>query len=190
MRTAMLLLAWLCTVSGLGGTWLVRLMAPALALLMPAAMPPDALQTLSGMLAWIGWAGLGLIVCTAALLRLRAGLLRRRDVRQDETWGCGYAAPSARMQYSASSFVQPIGAMFAAILRTRQELHAPKGIFPAGGSLHTETPDLFVRTLFVPAVRQLMRLAVAFRNLQQGRTHLCILYIVATLMLLLIWNLG
>jgi len=80
--------------------------------------------------------------------------------------------------------------MFAALLRTRHYLHAPHGLFPTGARLHTDTPDVFVQSLFAPALRVLVRLAAAFRDLQQGRTHQCILYIVATLLLLLIWHLG
>ncbi|KJS31827.1 MAG: hypothetical protein VR64_09835 [Desulfatitalea sp. BRH_c12] len=190
MNGVMVLLAVLCVMTGLGGLWMVRWVAPAASQLLPPDMTTDALQTLFDMLGRIGYAALALIACAAGLYGLRTALLRRREVRQDETWGCGYVAPTARMQYSASSFVQPIGVMFAALLRTRHYLHAPHGLFPTGARLHTDTPDVFVQSLFAPALRVLVRLAAAFRDLQQGRTHQCILYIVATLLLLLIWHLG
>ena len=80
--------------------------------------------------------------------------------------------------------------MFAGLLRTRRQLNAPQGLFPTAARLETETPDFFVQSCFAPTVRGLVRLATAFRDLQQGRTHLCILYIVATLLLMLIWHLG
>ena len=190
MRTAMILLALLCLGAGLGGPWLVGLVMPAISQLLPVSMSLNELQGIFHMLPWISYAGLGLLIGTALLLGLRAVLLRGREIRSGETWDCGYAAPSPRMQYSAASFVQPIGSMFAGLMRTRRRLQAPQGLFPTAARLETETPDFFVQSCFAPIVRGLARLAAAFRDLQQGRTHLCILYIVATLLLMLIWHLG
>ena len=44
-----------------------------------------------------------LLLLGAALLWQR---LRHSTVVEAPTWGCGYAAPSRRMQYTSSSFAQ------------------------------------------------------------------------------------
>src|SRR5207249_10899301 len=58
-------------------------------------------------LTWVSFTGLLLIALVlggSVLLRARASL---GTVRQAAlTWGCGYAAPTSRMQYTASSFAQ------------------------------------------------------------------------------------
>ena len=61
----------------------------------------------------------GLLIAVAAIAAFFALLLRRRrkqtsagDAREDrpiDTWDCGYAAPTARMQYTARSFAELAG---------------------------------------------------------------------------------
>jgi len=79
--------------------------------------------------------------------------------------------------------------MFKAVLRTRGEIEEPRGLFPSAAGLHTHTPDLFVQDVYEPAIRGIVHLAAVFRGVQQGQTHLYILYILVTVLLLLIWNL-
>ncbi len=85
---------------------------------------PDAgprLVTLAR-LDWITAMGLLLI---AALLIGGAALwmrLRRSVVASGATWGCGYAAPTPRMQYSSSSFAQLLVGLFAWALRPRRHM--------------------------------------------------------------------
>jgi hydrogenase-4 component B len=190
MRGVMLGLALACAAVGLSAPWILRGLAPVVNVLMPGHTHLAVMPQMQAMLTRVSWMALALIACTTLVYGIRFLLLRGRDVRHEVTWDCGYAAPTARMQYTGSSFVDPIAKMFAALLRTRTHLHSPRGPFPGEARLMTDTPDLFVRMLFEPALHRLRRLAVAFRNLQQGRIHQCILYIVATILLLLVWNLG
>jgi hydrogenase-4 component B len=190
MEAAMLATALLCITVGLGAPWVIRMVLPVTAQLMPAAQAA-LLTGVIGLLKWIPLSALVLIGSAAVLLVLRTGLLRRRSVQSDDTWGCGYLRPSARMQYTASSFAQPSLGMFARILRPHQELDPPGGLFPHSARLATHTSELFVQGVYEPAIRALQYLAALFRRLQQGRTtHLYILYIVITMLLLLTWNLA
>ena len=109
--------------------------------------PPDrGLPNLQG-----GQEPLWLIVAVSvALLFLwgilhltRRFLLQSRKTGETATWGCGYSAPSPRMQYTASSFAQPLTDLFKTFLRTDRKEENPPGIFPEGTSFSTETPDLF-----------------------------------------------
>ena len=67
-----------------------------------------------------GWFGpvFVLVVLAAGLWIIRWQLLAGR-VTQTVTWDCGYARPTARMQYTASSFAQPLTGLFRTFLRTR-----------------------------------------------------------------------
>ena len=49
------------------------------------------------------------------------------------SWDCGYARPTARMQYTASSFADTLVALFGWALRPTEDRPRPRGPFP---SLH------------------------------------------------------
>jgi hypothetical protein len=120
---------------------------------------------------------------------LRRTLLAGRTTGQGGTWDCGYVRPTPRMQYTASSYAQPITAMFAFFLQTHRKIHKPQGLFPTEASLHTHTEDVFSRKLFQPAFYGIERLLLSLHWLQQGRVQIYILYVAVTLIALLIWNL-
>jgi hypothetical protein len=94
------------------------------------------------------------------------------------------------MQYTASSFAQPLTFLFRALLRARTTLVPPVGLFPARGALATETPDLFRQGVFRPAFGAIADLLERLRLLQHGRIQLYVLSIVLTLIVLLAWKLG
>jgi formate hydrogenlyase subunit 3/multisubunit Na+/H+ antiporter MnhD subunit len=129
-----------------------------------------------------------LIVLTALLLLLRRIVLARREVRAAETWGCGFLAPTPRMQYTASSFADPLTSLFGPILGTRRRAVLPSGPFPRHASFATETPDVAREHLYAPLVLAVQRTAARWRGLQRGRTQLYVLYVAATLVALLLWE--
>jgi hypothetical protein len=130
------------------------------------------------------------LVLVAGLAWSRRRLLRGRTVAETVTWDCGYAQPSARMQYTASSFAQPLTTLFAPLLRTRRKLAAPEGYFPRAASLSTATPDVARVALYEPAFSGVGWVLARMRWLQQGRIQLYVLYIALTLLVLLVWKLG
>ncbi|MBI4602301.1 MAG: oxidoreductase, partial [Planctomycetes bacterium] len=79
----------------------VRALEPALAVLgLPAQAARDGLRIASETLALVAVAGAVLAGLSAVLAVLRLALLARREVRSAVTWDCGYARPTARMQYT------------------------------------------------------------------------------------------
>jgi hydrogenase-4 component B len=129
-----------------------------------------------------------LIVLVALFAGVRALLLKGKTVTRAPTWGCGYTAPTPRMQYTASSFAEPIVGLFRSFLGTRTHLTAPSAFFPREGWLETETPDFGKNRFFSPVFAVITRVLSSLRFIQQGRVQLYILYIVLTLIVLLLWN--
>ena len=113
----------------------------------------------------------------------------RNGLRRGPTWDCGYAEPTARMQYTATGFVQPLTHDAASLLQPHLEQRLPEGIFPVAASLHDETPDLARERLYDPIFRGLARGLGWVHGLQQGQVHWYVLYVVVTLLVLLTWAL-
>jgi len=185
-------LAAACILIGMLGAKVVYSLAPLISEVtgLSAAIVSTSLSAAAHSVAFVSITG-GALVGIAALLALgRAILLSNRSVSTNVTWDCGYAEPSQRMQYSASSFAQPLTDTFDLLLQTRRVLVAPRGFFPKEASLATETPDPYQEYIFRPLFRAIGRDLSLLRPLQQGKVQLYILYIAVTLLLLLLWQLA
>lgn len=186
MRSTMLTGSLLCLGIGLWPAGVLRLVVPAASLV--GRMPELSSEASSPLLAMSRFAVvLALVVLVLALLRW--ALLRGREVTHEGTWGCGYAAPSPRMQYTSSSFAQPLLAPFAPITDVRIDEDGPSGFFPARARFHEHIGDLAGERFLIPGTRRVVRLLSQLRVIQQGRVQLYIVYIVATLVALLVWQL-
>ena len=130
-----------------------------------------------------------LIAIAAAAAALRARLLSGRPVEQALTWDCGYAAPTARMQYTSSSFAQPITKLFRPFLGTKLRYSPPEGPFPKETSFASETPDMCRERGYAPIFRGVDWCLSGLRRLQHGHLHVYILYIAMALLALLVWKL-
>lgn len=193
LRGPLILLAVACVLIGAAAPLAPQLLAPTVATFLkgePPAAVADALAAGRTALTAVccGSAALAVIVGFLAWLRWR--LLAGRDVGEAGTWDCGYAAPSARMQYTASSFAQPLVEVFRVFLGTKTHVHSPNVLFPDRADFHSDTPDVFRDRLFAPLFAAFRWTAYRLRGLQQGRIQLYVLYIAIALVVLLIWKLG
>jgi len=189
MRLPMIVLAALCVGIGVLGALAVTAAAPAAAVLLPTV---DVLSQVRRVQLWLGTVSAGavlLLVLAAGLAALRRRLLSGRTIGRTVTWDCGYTAPTARMQYTASSFASPLLGSFRLILRPDSRVHAPQGMFPAEASLHTQVEDTFERHVFNPAFRLLRALALRLHWLQAGPSQLYVLYVAMAILVLLVWKL-
>jgi hydrogenase-4 component B len=190
MRLPMLALAAICMGIGLLGALAVFAAAPAAAVLLPGM---DVTGQCARAREWLWDLGavFGLLIALAALAgSVRRGLLRNRTVTTTGTWDCGYATPTARMQYTASSFAAPLLGSFRMILRPDARLRPPEGLFPAEASLHTHLEDTFERHAFTPVFRLVRDAAARLHWLQAGPNQLYVLYVAVAMLALLLWALG
>jgi hydrogenase-4 component B len=137
-------------------------------------------------------AGLPMISVVALVLGLLALLLWRwlRPVsREDDlpTWDCGYAAPDARMQYTASSFAD--GLVRGLRWALRPVVHLPKvsAWFPRPTRYESHVPDPILDRAAAPGLQLTLRGAALLRVAQGGALPVYLLYVLLTLLVLLVW---
>jgi hydrogenase-4 component B len=102
------------------------------------------------------------------------------------TWGCAYPRPTARMQYTGSSFSQALVWMFSFTLWPRQRGPRIVGPFPASSAFRQGAPDTILDRLLLPAFRRSARRMTWFRPLQQGSVQIYLLYVPAIVLILLL----
>jgi len=129
-----------------------------------------------------------LITLVIAGWQIRSRFFSLGDRSDRPTWGCGYAAPDAKMQYTSSSFSQTIVDLFSSFIRPKKRGEEVSGLFPQHASFRTDTPDALLRYLFTPLFALVDRVLLPLRRLQHGRLHLYICYVAITLLILLIWK--
>jgi formate hydrogenlyase subunit 3/multisubunit Na+/H+ antiporter MnhD subunit len=123
----------------------------------------------------------------AAVAAARWVLLRRRERRAAQTWGCGFARPTSRMQYGAASYVQLfVRGLLPAGLQPVVRASAPHGLLPRRASFSLDAQDPARTRLFEPLFRALAERSARLRQLQQGRLNLQLLYTFAALVALLL----
>jgi formate hydrogenlyase subunit 3/multisubunit Na+/H+ antiporter MnhD subunit len=190
MRLPMLLLAAGCALIGLFAPFVVGALQAVLENTtgLRREVVRVNLAAAAGPLALVVIGTVAFLLLLVALFLLRRGLLAGRRVEQGVTWGCGYVQPTARMQYTASSFVQPVTTLFRWLLGTHRRLQRPEGIMPANASLTTETPDLCHGNLYRPGFLKVNWGLSQLRRLQRGPVQLYVLYIAVTLIVLLAWK--
>ena len=197
MRWPMAVLAAACLGIGLLAPAAVKMVLPAVQVV--SGVPVRAYQETPYSVTTNGAVGslVAVVYISAALLLLAVGLyvVRRYLPRGSEeartgTWDCGYARPTPRMQYTASSFAQPLTDLFKIVLGTRKQGTVPDGFFPPRATFETQTPDAAREHLFAPLFRLIDRALSPVRRMQHGRIHEYLLYIALVLILLLIWKAG
>jgi hydrogenase-4 component B len=138
-----------------------------------------------GGLATVGVAVWIAIGSGAAVLLL---LVRGRRTAGD-TWGCGYLAPNARMQYTARSFAEIMAEhLVPPMFRARVAIKAPRGLFAEPIRISSDSTDPVTRSVYEPFLGSWSKRFARLRWLQQGSLHIYIVYILAAVTLALAWT--
>lgn len=177
MRAPMLLLAVAAIALGVA-------VAPAIAALAPLAGSRAAVDAIAPFASTLPLLALAGVAATIGVV-----FAARRSPRVP-TWGCGYAAPSARMQYTGRSLGEWLTErLVPSFIAPRVELERPRGIFPAAARLAVDARDPFAVRIYLPVARRWARRAMQLRWLQQGRLTIYLLYILVTLLAFIAWSL-
>lgn len=178
MRWPMITLASVCIVIGIGALMLPPLLDPLTATLLPSSLPLSHEAPLEMVSAGAVTLTL-LVVALFVTYQIRAA---RLPEDRGPTWGCGYLAPSPRMQYTASSFAQLLVTLFSGILRTSIHLPRIRQVLPEQSRFSSHVPEAVLDLVVEPALERLNERMVPIRRLQSGLLQQYVLYILITIM--------
>lgn len=187
MLLPMAVLAGLCLAVALGAVLLLPLLDRAIAVLAPGT-PALLASGLRGDLRLLAGLDLALLLLAAAglaWLRRPADTLKAAS-RDLPTWGCGYAAPVPRAQYTGSSFADAWAPLQPGLRARRPRL---RGLFPGGASFRQAFREPFGEVLLEPRVARVAERLLRFRRFQQGHLPVYILYVLLTLLGAFLWML-
>jgi hydrogenase-4 component B len=176
--------------------------APALAILLPAvsaltgasvALEQRGVLLISQTSAAVSPAALlvtmsGMLIAVLIFIRFAGG---KRNTRFADSWDCGIAGLTPRMQYTATAFTKPLRIIYKRIYLPSRDLkvrYALKPFFVTSIRYGGEITPFFERYVYEPATRFITAVAGKVKLLQSGSLHLYLGYILITLILLLIFG--
>jgi len=184
MRVPAIALAVACAVIGLAPFVVIPSMLLAGTYVAGTPVAPadaSALGASAGMWQLTAFAASVALIGLAAVV-VQWWMRRRVGCRESDTWGCGFTYTSPRMQYTASSFAAPLIDVFGPMSGVRA--HRGATVF------HSEPFDLVLDRAVTPAWDAIRRAAIRLRRLQHGRLRHYLLYVIATITMLLAYLLA
>ena len=178
-------LAGLCVVIGVFPLVAVRGLTAAVA----GVIGERRQEAVAAALAPVGALGVAMPV-VAGVLVLALGvaywLVRRRTVATAGTWDCGYVRPTGRMQYTASSFAASMLELFRWVLRPHETKVQLTRLFPKTATFGSHVGDVVLDGMLLPFWRRVKAVVSERRGRQQGIIQWYLIYICATLVVLLL----
>lgn len=115
---------------------------------------------------------------SAVLVRLATVRVKRR--RAVALWDCGAGPPTSRMQYTATSFAEPMQRIFDDVLAPETDVdvtpHAESAYLVARVAYQARVPDRVERALYTPLVAAARRLGRLGPVLANGSVHRYLAY--------------
>ncbi len=130
---------------------------------------------------------LAAIALMAILGFLRRWQRRKQPLETGCTWDCGYALPTARMQYTGTAFAQPLTDFFNLSKGQNRSTVPVEGYFPEKAGVSITIPDPADRYIWHPLSKLTGHIAAGTRRIQSGYLHLYILMVVIALIAMLIY---
>ena len=187
MLLPMAFFALLCLLVGVAPQLALRLVSPAITAFYPHMIATAVSTEYDAVLGRLSLAALLLLsvaVVGALLWRWRLG---KNAVSAAATWGCGYQRGTARMQYSGTSFSELAVSVFNGIIRQRIERPELTGLFPDRSRCSDSPTETLLEQLIAPLFSGAGLLFGFLHRLQHGLMHIYMLYIFATLFILMLW---
>ena len=130
--------------------------------------------------------GIYLILGVLTIWIIRKLALRKRTSTISATWGCGYTAPTAKIQYTGNSFSRTYSKLFGMIFQINKKEKEVEGIFPTPAHLETRTYDKIEKWLIDYTTINLRHFLGRFLFIQNGRVQSYVAYGIAFIVFILL----
>jgi formate hydrogenlyase subunit 3/multisubunit Na+/H+ antiporter MnhD subunit len=131
----------------------------------------------------------GLVVAVSITAGVRR-LAQRGALRRTAAWGCGRELQTARMQYTATSFAEPLVRVFDDVLAPTHDLDvshlAESRHYVESATFHTSLDDAFERHAYRPLSAGLHRWGALARRVPNGSVHRYLGFGLAALVVVLV----
>jgi hydrogenase-4 component B len=131
--------------------------------------------------------GAGILVVLTLRLLARRTTLRREDT----TWGCGYPVLTPRMQYTSTSFGEPLTRVLQPVLHTETRAaldlveSGQRVLWPLAAAWRSDTADRLLVQLYLPIVDRVRRVGLRLRAYRSPHITQSLLYVIVTVLVLL-----
>jgi hydrogenase-4 component B len=184
MQISMLILAGLCLFIGIFPGVMIYLPMKAVSALGVASgnIPLEPFYRMTGN---ITQSAMILLAVIFLVMALRSFFYRGKTIGKSGTWGCGFTQPTAKMQYTGSSYAGSILEFFSSVAPLTEEHPPIKGRFPLKTSYKSRINDIAELHMETFIVRPVLFFFDKLRWIQHGDIHLYIGYILLAIILLL-----
>jgi NADH:ubiquinone oxidoreductase subunit 5 (subunit L)/multisubunit Na+/H+ antiporter MnhA subunit len=194
MVAAMAIPAAACLVLGVAPTLVIPQLSRVVSDLGQPAGPLSAGLALSvPLVASRMWAAaIALLVVTAGLVVAVAVRAARRSgqVRISPAWNCGRIVQSARSEYTAAAFAEPLKRVFTGFYRPTQEVtvdvHPASRYFVRAIRLRADLSPWMEQMLYEPLLRATEAMSNRMRRLHSGSIHFYLALLPGALLMLLV----
>jgi len=185
MQLTMIVLAIACLVIGVLPEPFVRLAFKGIGDLQLAGnYDPDTFIDLLGNLSKTAGLALALFLGISILRKM---LYWRKEIGAGPTWGCGFTRPTVRMQYTGTSYADSIVDFYSPFVPVKRVYAGIRKIFPGYKTYQTEVIDIAENKIHEMIIKPFFHLLQMLRWIQHGNIHLYIAYIVATIIVMLLF---
>ncbi len=186
------LIAALILAIGLFPQLFMKLVAAPVSLFVPAVKTTglSMLNTQIDIMSNVGIGGVVIIGLTALIYGLKTLAAKKTVSSTSPTWGCGYTAPNAKMQYTAGSFVKSYSNIVKPLMVTRKKETEVTGVFPGEHSYESSAYDKTEYYLIDKNLELFKKLLYKFDFLQNGRIQYYISYGLFFIILIILLSYG
>lgn len=140
---------------------------------------------ITGTMSMIGLCSAIFLGLTGLIFFVRKRITSNKPQTVNVTWGCGYIAPTPKMQYTASSFIRAYRKLAEPLFSIHKNKKEITGVFPKTGGQETHPYDKIEEKFIDHPLLLLKKFFNRFTFLQNGNLQFYILYGMVFILLVL-----
>jgi hydrogenase-4 component B len=178
MRTPLFIILTLMLLIGIFPNIVLAAVVPVLKVFDLTSFSSAVLNVTSSVLVITGRISLSLLLLTGLIYFIRLRVSKEKVKANLPTWGCGYAAPNARMQYTGKSFTKSLAKLFSFFTTEKKKYREINNaeIFPTARGYQSHYSEFFETRIIDKVNNQLIGFLNYFTFIQSGQTQRYVLY--------------